>query len=241
LILPGNRSFKGASLDALELFQSALIDHVAGIQGRSRFEEKDPAFFVGDGFVFRPARDDDELAFLDPFVAIEKFHAKSAFDNEKHFVFMLMVMEDELAFELVELHVLAVEFRGDVWLPVFGDSRELFGDVDLVHHDLEGKLLNTPIRWMDREQKSCAKIAVPHLGKRPSACAGGPLIELRIGLEPWRSAVRVAVVERYADAALRVDTGCGGPVDIVRADDTGASADQGVRDAAILIAITADG
>jgi len=47
---------------------------------------------------------------------------------------MLMVMEDELAFQLVELHVLAVEIRGDVGFPVFGDSSEFFGDVDLVHN-----------------------------------------------------------------------------------------------------------
>ena len=83
--------------------------------------------------MFHAARDDDELACLDPFVAIVKFHAEAAFDDKKHFVFVFVVMEDELAFQLVELYVLAVEFRGDVGLPIFGDGGEFFGDVDFMH------------------------------------------------------------------------------------------------------------
>jgi hypothetical protein len=31
--------------------------------------------------------------------------------------------------------VLAVEFGGDVRLPVFGDLGELFGEIDFMHHD----------------------------------------------------------------------------------------------------------
>ena len=79
------------------------------------------------------ARDYDEFAFLDPFVAITKFHPETAFDHKKQFVFMLMMVEDEFAHEFVELDVLAVELSGDVGLPVFGNFGELVGDVDLVH------------------------------------------------------------------------------------------------------------
>jgi hypothetical protein len=46
---------------------------------------------------------------------------------------VLVVVEDEFALDLVELDVLAVEFGGDVGLPVFGDFGEFFGDVDLEH------------------------------------------------------------------------------------------------------------
>jgi hypothetical protein len=43
------------------------------------------------------------------------------------------MVEDEFAFELIELQVLAVELGCDVGLPVFGNLGEFFGDVDFVH------------------------------------------------------------------------------------------------------------
>jgi len=42
-------------------------------------------------------------------------------------------------------------------------------------------------------------------------------------------------------AALCVDASGRGPVDFVSTDDPTSSADQGVRDAAVLVAVTADG
>ncbi len=44
-----------------------------------------------------------------------------------------------------------------------------------------------------------------------------------------------------AHAALCVDASGRGPVDFVGTDDPTSSADQGVRDAAVLVAVTADG
>ena len=78
-------------------------------------------------------RDDDELTFFDPFVVVEELHAKAPFYNQEHLVFVLVMVEDELAFDLVELDVLTVEFGGDVGLPVFRDLGEFFGDVDFGH------------------------------------------------------------------------------------------------------------
>jgi hypothetical protein len=44
-----------------------------------------------------------------------------------------MMMEHELALQLVELHMLSIQFGGDVRLPVFGNLRKLLGDIDLIH------------------------------------------------------------------------------------------------------------
>jgi len=122
-------------LHVFQLRYGALVDDVAGVQGRGGFEQQEPAFFVGYGLVFHSARDDDELAFFDQFVMLAKvfipeMHAEAAFDNQKHFVFMLVVMEDEFAFELIELDRLPVQLGSDVGLPVFGDPGEFFGDID---------------------------------------------------------------------------------------------------------------
>ena len=77
---------------------------------------------------------------------VAEIHAEAAFDDEEHFVFVLVVMKDEYAFELVEFHILAVEFCSDVGLPVFGDFGEFFGDVYFWHGILESTLEV----WMNR-------------------------------------------------------------------------------------------
>jgi antitoxin VapB len=83
--------------------------------------------------VFDSSRYDNKLAFLNPLVPVPKLHPEAAFDNEEHFIFLFMMMEYELALQLIELHMLPIEFGSDVWLPVFGNLRELLGDVDFVH------------------------------------------------------------------------------------------------------------
>jgi hypothetical protein len=44
-----------------------------------------------------------------------------------------MVMPDELALELVELHQLAIEFSGDVGFPVFRDVSKFLRNVYFFH------------------------------------------------------------------------------------------------------------
>src|SRR5579862_45989 len=131
-------SNRHARLDMLQMGLSAIVDDVARIEGRGGLEEQDPAFFAGDGTMLNTTRDDDEFAFFDPLVTVllpvlTIFHAETAFHYEEEFVFVFVVVEDEFAFEFIELDVLAVEFGGDVGLPVFGNLVEFFGDVDFVH------------------------------------------------------------------------------------------------------------
>jgi len=83
-------------------------------------------------------RDHDELAFFDPDVAVAKvfvpvLHAKAAFYDQEHFVFVLMMVPDELAFQLVQLDELAVQFSDDVRLPVFMNLPEFLGDIYFFH------------------------------------------------------------------------------------------------------------
>src|ERR1700686_5680673 len=95
------------------------------------------------------ARNDNELAGFDPFVMVAEVHAEAALDDEEHLVFVLVMMENELAFQLIELHVLAVEFGGDVGLPVFGDLGEFLGDVYFRHGILTiGLSLWLYVEWM---------------------------------------------------------------------------------------------
>jgi hypothetical protein len=112
-----------------------LVDYIAGVQSGGRFEQEKPTFLVSDRTVLGPSGHDDEFAFLDPLMAVAKFHPEAALDHKKHLVFVLVVVEDEFTLQFVELKVLTIEFSGDVRLPVLGDLGEFLGDVDLVHGD----------------------------------------------------------------------------------------------------------
>ena len=114
--------------------QRELVLDVPRVQRGRGLEKQDPAFFIGDRLVLDSPRDHDELAFLELNGLVAEFDAKPSFDHEEHLVFILMVMPDEFAFQLVELHQLAVEFTCDVWLPVFVDLGEFRGEIDFVHH-----------------------------------------------------------------------------------------------------------
>ncbi len=126
------------SLYPLQVVLCTLIFHVAGVERRSGLEEHDPALFFGDRLMLDAARDDDEFAFADPFMAFAKgfiaeVHAEAAFDDQEHLVFVVVVMPYEFGVGLHQLDHLSVELAGDMRLVVFGNFREFFGDVDLVH------------------------------------------------------------------------------------------------------------
>ena len=44
------------------------------------------------------------------------------------------MVPDEFALQLVEFDQLAVQFAGNVGLPVLGDPSKLFGEIDLINH-----------------------------------------------------------------------------------------------------------
>jgi hypothetical protein len=130
-----------------EMLLGAVVDNVTGVEGGGGLEEHDPDFFFGDGAVLHAARDDDELAGLDPFMALAEagvvrtgiaqlsfpigffpvLHAKAAFDYEEHFVLVVVVVPNEFGVGFDQLYHLSVEFAGDVGLVVFGNFGEFFG------------------------------------------------------------------------------------------------------------------
>jgi hypothetical protein len=69
-------------------------------------------------------------------VAVAEFHAEAAFDDEKHFVFVVVMVEDERAVVFDQLDLLSVEFGGDMGSVVVVDLGELLGDVDFGHGSL---------------------------------------------------------------------------------------------------------
>jgi hypothetical protein len=61
-------------------------------------------FFFGDRAMLDAMRNDDELAFANYRLVIAKLHSKDAFDYEEEFVFDVVMVPDEFAFDLDDLH-----------------------------------------------------------------------------------------------------------------------------------------
>jgi hypothetical protein len=115
-----------------------LILNVSGVESRGWFEQDNPAFFFRGWAVLYSTRHHDKLAGFDPFMMVEKIHAEAAFDDQKHFVFVLVMVKDKLAVQLNQLDLLSVELGGDARVVVVGDPGELLGNVDFEHGSLDG-------------------------------------------------------------------------------------------------------
>ena len=49
---------------------------------------------------------------------VAELHPEAAFHDQEQFVFIVMMMEHEFTFQLIELHMLSVELGSNVGLPV---------------------------------------------------------------------------------------------------------------------------
>src|SRR6185503_9205301 len=109
-------------LDVRRLRHRTLVDHVARVQRRSRLEQHKLDFFTTTWLVLDAARHDDQFAGADDLEMVPKIHAKLAADDEEQFVFDVVMMPDEVAFELDDLDLLAVEVGDDFRRPVLVDE-----------------------------------------------------------------------------------------------------------------------
>src|SRR5712675_845231 len=83
---------------------------------------------------------DDEFAFANYGFMIAKLHAQHAFDHEEQFVFNVVMVPDEFAFDLDDLHSAIVDDAQLALIPVIGEGAEFF----LKIYGLHGILLELP-------------------------------------------------------------------------------------------------
>jgi hypothetical protein len=76
-------------------------------------------FLFRNGSMLQAPRHDYQLSFLKPQVLVAELHPESSLHDEEYFVFVVVVLPDELALKFVQLYVLSVELSSDVGLPVF--------------------------------------------------------------------------------------------------------------------------
>ncbi len=108
--------------------------HVARIQRRFRFKQQYLRFFFGCRHMLDTVRDDDELAFVKMDILITQLDEQVSFDDEKQLVFNIVVMPDEFAFELNELHVRSVDLTCDPGTPIVLKEIKLLAEIHFFDH-----------------------------------------------------------------------------------------------------------
>lgn len=83
-------------------------------------------FFFGNWKMLDAPRNDNKLTCLDSNVAIPKLNQQGAFHDKEQLVFGFVMVPNELAFELDQLHKGIIYFADDFWAPVVLEGVELF-------------------------------------------------------------------------------------------------------------------
>lgn len=86
-----------------------------------------------DRSVLYAAGYDKKFIFLQEDCLVAQFHLELAFDDIKHFIFMLMFMPDKFALEFDKLDVLTVELACDAGIPVIVDEGKFFREIYFFH------------------------------------------------------------------------------------------------------------
>src|ERR1051325_12115511 len=115
-----------SALNVFECFSGEFVFDVSRVERCCRLKQQHFAFFFGKRPVFDAARNDDELARLDPFGAFTSVltivHAKTALHHQKHLILTSLVMPGERSLKLHERDQLVIEFARDARIPVIADD-----------------------------------------------------------------------------------------------------------------------
>src|SRR6266403_521191 len=95
-------------------------------------------FFVGDRAMLHAMGNDDEFAFANYGFMIAKLHTQHAFNHEEKFVFNVMMVPDEFAFDLDDLHGAIVDDAEQALTPKVREGAEFFLKIYGLHGILLG-------------------------------------------------------------------------------------------------------
>src|SRR5215208_2971023 len=91
--------------DSVEIRHSPVAVYVARVERGLRFEQQNVRLFFGNRQVLDPSRNNHKLAFFKMDVAVSEPDEQMAFDHKKQLVFRFVMMPDEFALELHQLHL----------------------------------------------------------------------------------------------------------------------------------------
>src|SRR2546422_780958 len=124
---------RAINLEPVELGDGAFIPNISRVEGRIGLEQQDVRFFLRDRQVLDAVRNDDELARLDHEVLVSQLHPQPALHDQEQLILALMMVPDELALELRELHQVVVHSADDLGTPVILKPAEHLGEIDFAN------------------------------------------------------------------------------------------------------------
>src|SRR6516164_8279354 len=89
--------------------------------------------FLGYGHMLDAVRHDDKLALADDGFMSAELHSKRAFDDQEQFVFMVVMMPHELAFQLDRFYHEIVDLAEDARIEVILKFREFIREIHSMH------------------------------------------------------------------------------------------------------------
>src|SRR5262249_20668483 len=130
------------SSDVLAVLDGALVLDIAGVSCSLWLKQQDVRLFGCDRAMLDTMRDDQELALFQPDVAVVQLHQQTALHDQEELIFSLVMMPDELAFELDQLDRGIVQLASDFGAPILIEHAKLLRQIHLLHR------LRTSSLWM---------------------------------------------------------------------------------------------
>src|SRR5437016_5778785 len=100
------------------MMDGEIAFHLAGMSDLRGLEEQDFDFLIRDRTMFHSARYDEEVNLNQSHALLAKIHPETSSQDQEEFVLLRVVMPDELALELHDLHVLPIQIADDTRVPM---------------------------------------------------------------------------------------------------------------------------
>jgi hypothetical protein len=105
---------------------------IAGVDGSGGFDQQDRRVFLGARAVLDATRNDEQFPLVEFDVAIGKLDRQVPFEDEEEVIGVVVLVPDELAFDLDDANIVVVDASDDLRLPVLIEEAQLLGQVDFV-------------------------------------------------------------------------------------------------------------
>src|SRR6516165_2681653 len=119
--------------NSLELADSPFVNDIPGVQSGLWLQQNNMNFLVRHRHMLDAMRDDDKFAFADNCFMSAKLHSKRSFDDQEQFVFAVVMMPDELAFQFDRLYSEIVDLAENARMEVILKLREFVHQIHRMH------------------------------------------------------------------------------------------------------------
>src|SRR5687767_9215870 len=106
---------------------------VTSIRCPSTLNEKNVSFFICDRAMLHSLRHDIQLTWPESYVPVSQLDGNAPLQHEKKVIRVVVFVPNELALELYDPQVVAVELTDRSRLPILAECCELLGEIDALH------------------------------------------------------------------------------------------------------------